>query len=141
MHAAPTTPVRSARECEEHHPVASPTPAMMTPVSRLSHPTTPRVADAQAELVHRLSSLQHTLQKKELQVQKLMNEKHASGIKAQYERMVSDMIRQQTALQAQQASLQKKLKAVDVRIDSLFCHTYALLLSQCDALSALVALD
>jgi hypothetical protein len=118
--------------------VASPTLAMMTPVATPGgRPTTPRVADAHAELVHRLTSLQQTLQKKESQVQKLLNEKHTSGIKAQYERVVSDMIRQQTSLQAQQASLQKKLKAVDVRAPTVISLIAAVLI-QLDSASSCV---
>jgi hypothetical protein len=47
-----------------------------------------------------------------------MRVKHAmqvSGIKAQYDKMVADMIRQQSALKSKQVELQKRLKAADVR--------------------------
>lgn len=103
LRAGPSTPVRGG---SDSNPLASPRPA--------AHGT-PGMAAAQSGLMSQLASVQQDLRKKEEQVARLARERAASGVKAQYDRLVADMARQQSTLKEQQQALRAKLKAVDVR--------------------------
>ena len=103
MPAGPSTPVRGS---DSANPLASP---------RAAGGGTPGMAAAQSGLMAELASVQQALRRKEEQVARLARERAASGVKAQYDRLVADMARQQAALKEQQQALRAKLKAVDVR--------------------------
>jgi hypothetical protein len=112
--------VSISHESSSRHPSVTPfSPATAPPPANATSPKRPLILNkdnpAEAALSKKLSALTNDLQRKQDQINSLTDRKTTGGMRQQYDKLVSELLKQQDMLKGKHAELHKKLEESNVR--------------------------